>query len=365
MHVDWLVALASIGAGFTVGLTGMGGGALMTPMLVLLFHVEPLAAVSSDLVAALVMKPVGGAVHMRRGTVNWDLVRWLSVGSIPTAFAGVFVLRALGDPDQVQVRLKAILGAFLLIAASAIALKAYLHHRHTARVRDGLIEPDDPDARLEVKKVATLAIGAAGGLMVGMTSVGSGSLIIILLMMLYPRIHGRNLVGTDLVQAIPLVAAAALAHLAYGDFQLGLTESVLIGAVPGVYVGAHLSSRAPDAFIRVCLVYVLMASGLKLVGMPTETLFWVLLATVVVGLPIWGAIDAHSRPDHHWVTTALTKKASVRWQAYGAFVGVGFGAALHYFFSTRKHLKAAEKAAITTVEAERERVPVFVPPGSE
>ena len=363
--MDWLVALASIVAGFTVGLTGMGGCAIMTPILVLLLHVEPLAAVSSDLVAALVMKPVGGAVHVRRGTVNWDLVRWLCIGSIPTAFAGVFVLRAMGDPDQVEERLKVILGVFLMIAASAILLKAYLHHRHAARVRNGLLEPHDPDERLEVKRVKTMVIGAAGGLMVGMTSVGSGSLIIILLMLLYPRIRGRNLVGTDLVQAIPLVAAAALAHVTYGDFRLGLTESVLIGAVPGVYLGARLSSRAPDAFIRICLVYVLMASGLKLVGMPTETLFWVLLGTMVVGLPIWGAVDAHGQPDHHWVTATLTKKASVRWQAYGAFVGVGFGAALHYFFSTRKHLKAAEKAAITTVEAERERVPVFVPPGSE
>ena len=365
LHVDWLVSLASIVAGFTVGLTGMGGGALMTPMLVLLFHVEPLAAVSSDLVAALVMKPVGGAVHMRRGTVNWDLVRWLCIGSIPTAFAGVFVLRALGDPDQVQVRLKAILGAFLLIAASALVLKAYLHHRHAIKVRAGLIEPHDPEAPLEIKKGATLAIGAAGGLMVGMTSVGSGSLIIILLMMLYPRLHGRNLVGTDLVQAIPLVAAAAVAHVAYGDFQLGLTASVLIGAVPGVYLGAAMSSRAPDAFIRICLVYVLMASGLKLVGLPTETLFWVLLVSAVVGLPIWGAIDAHGRPDHHWVTTTLTKKTSVRWQAYGAFVGVGFGAALHYFFSTRKHLKAAEEAANAAAETQQQPVPAPVPPGSK
>ncbi len=341
MQVEWFVALAGLIAGFTVGLTGMGGGAIMTPMLVLLFHVEPLAAVSSDLVAALVMKPVGGAVHLRHGTVRWNLVGWLALGSVPTAFTGVFILRALGDPDQVEERLKLILGVFLLVAATAIVVKAWMHHRHNARVRHGLVEPHDGDAPVEVRRLATLAIGALGGLMVGMTSVGSGSLIIILLMMMYPRLHGRQLVGTDLVQAVPLVAAAALAHILYGDFQLGLTASVLVGAIPGVYIGARLSSVAPDTFIRVCLVYVLMASGLKLVGVPTESLFYVLIAVAIIGLPIWGAVDAHSFPDLHWAAAGLRKRAWVRLQAVGALFGVGFGAAVAYFMSARPRLEAA------------------------
>src|SRR2546425_8715874 len=124
MHIDLYVALAGLIVGFTVGLTGMGGGALMTPILVLLFKIQPLAAVSSDLVAAMVMKPVGGGVHIRRGTVNWSLVRWLCIGSIPCAFAGVFVLRSLGDGQQIQDRLKFALGIALAVAAASIVVKS-------------------------------------------------------------------------------------------------------------------------------------------------------------------------------------------------------------------------------------------------
>src|SRR6266496_5606569 len=123
MHVDLGVALAGLIVGFTVGLTGMGGGALMTPILVLLFKIQPLAAVSSDLVAAVIMKPVGGGVHARRGTVNWLLVRWLALGSVPAAFLGVFVLKSLGSGDRVQSRLKILLGAVLLMAAGSMVVK--------------------------------------------------------------------------------------------------------------------------------------------------------------------------------------------------------------------------------------------------
>src|SRR5439155_22329278 len=123
MHIDLYVAIAGLIVGFVVGLTGMGGGALMTPILVLLFKVEPLTAVSSDLVAALVMKPVGGAVHMRRGTVNLRLVRWLMIGSVPSAFCGVLVLRALGNSETLQNRLKGILVGVRSVATSSMLVK--------------------------------------------------------------------------------------------------------------------------------------------------------------------------------------------------------------------------------------------------
>ena len=133
MQIDPYVAAAGLLVGFTVGLTGMGGGALMTPLLVLVFKVQPLAAVSSDLVAAVIMKPVGGGVHLRRGTVNFALVRWLMVGSVPAAFAGVLVLRALGDGAVVQGRIKQVLGVALLLAASSIAAKGLVQVRATRR----------------------------------------------------------------------------------------------------------------------------------------------------------------------------------------------------------------------------------------
>jgi uncharacterized protein len=267
--------------GFVVGLTGMGGGALMTPILVLLFKIEPLAAVSSDLVAALVMKPVGGAVHMRRGTVNMNLVRHLMIGSVPMAFCGVLVLRALGNSETLQNRLKVILGVVLIVASLSMVVKAIIDARRPGASSNSL-------QTLQVRPVLTVLIGMLGGLVVGMTSVGSGSIIIILLLVLYPRLNARSLVGTDLVQAIPLVASAALGHIIFGDFQLGLTSSVLIGSVPGVYLGARASSRAPDRVIRQALVFVLLASGLKLVNLGTVELAWVLgvvAVTVFVAKP--------------------------------------------------------------------------------
>src|SRR5580765_6833705 len=214
MHFDFFVALAGLIVGFIVGLTGMGGGALMTPILVLLFKVEPLTAVSSDLVAALVMKPVGGAVHAKHGTVNYSLVKWLMIGSVPFAFAGVFVLKALGDNATLQGTLKIILGVALLAACGSMIVKAALQRRREAEgLSDGQVKG------IHVKIVPTIIIGALGGLIVGMTSVGSGSIIIVSLLFLYPRLTAPSLVGTDLVQAVPLVASAALAHILFGDFS--------------------------------------------------------------------------------------------------------------------------------------------------
>ncbi len=340
MQIDGLVALASVIAGFTVGLTGMGGGALMTPILVLLFKVQPLAAVSSDLVAAMVMKPVGGSVHIRRRTVSWELVRWLMVGSVPTAFAGVFVLRLFGNGEQLQNRLKIALGVVLLIAVVAMVVKGWLQGRQTARDRSAGTGGRSDDGPVQVRKLPTILTGAVGGLMVGMTSVGSGSVIIILLILLYPSLRGARLVGTDLVQAIPLVASAAIAHIFFGDLQIGLTSSVLLGSIPGVYLGARLSSRAPDGVIRPALVFVLLASALKLLNMGTVQLVIMLGVIALVGLPVWGAIDARGRPQHHWDMAGLTKRVWVRLQAAGALFGFGFAAAVAYFASARPRLEA-------------------------
>ena len=276
MHLDLGLTLGGAFVGFVVGLTGMGGGALMTPMLVLFFGVQPLAAVSSDLVASAVMKPVGGGVHIRRGTVNWSLVRWLAAGSVPSAFCGVFVLRWLGAGQQVQAVVKQALGIALLLAAAALIVRAYLGMVQRARQRalqraDLPVPPAAQVAQLTVRPVPILLVGAIGGLVVGMTSVGSGSMIIIALMAIYPRLSAASLVGTDLVQAVPLVASAAVAHLLFGDFHLDVTISLLLGSIPGVFLGADASSRAPGGLVRRALGLVLLASGLKLLNVPTAT----------------------------------------------------------------------------------------------
>ena len=255
--IDPTVALAGLFVGFVVGLTGMGGGALMTPILVLLFKVQPLVAVSSDIVAAMVMKPVGGGVHWRRGTVNTRLVKWLMLGSVPSAFLGVLLLKLSGTGPALQERVKLALGLALFVVAAGLIIRPLLTRGRQSG--DSLLP-------LHVRPLPTVLIGIAGGLVVGLTSVGSGSLMMILLLMLYPKLSLRELVGTDLVQAIPLVASAALGHVLFGDFKLALTASILIGSVPGVFIGAQLSSRAPDAIIRPALIAVLIGSSLKLLG---------------------------------------------------------------------------------------------------
>ena len=279
MHLDLYKTAAGLIVGFVIGLTGMGGGALMTPILVIGFGIEPLAAVSSDLVAAVVMKPIGGGIHFRRGTVHTGLVRWLAFGSVPGALLGSYVVGHLGD--DVGDSIKVILGVVLLIAAGAMVVRMYL-----SRHRGAGVEGDEAK-RVPVRRAATLTIGLLGGAIVGMTSVGSGSLMIVALMLLYPTLSSKELVGTDLVQAVPLVLAAAIGHLLWGEFELGLTGSLLIGSVPGVIIGAHVSSRAPDAIIRPILVLVLALSALKLLDVPNEVLAAVLVGAIVAGTATW------------------------------------------------------------------------------
>ncbi|GAA1737336.1 sulfite exporter TauE/SafE family protein [Nonomuraea sp. AD125B] len=286
-----MIDLALVGGSFlvaiVVGLTGMGGGALMTPMMMLFFNVPPLAAVSSDLVASAVMKPVGGFVHLRRGTVNLRLVGWLCAGSVPAAFCGVFLARAFAVSDAVTYAL----GVALLLAVAGMAVKTLLGGRGgTASAHDIVVRP-----------IPTLLVGMVGGLVVGISSVGSGSLIIVALLALYPALKANQLVGTDLVQAVPLVAAAALGHLLFGDFQLHLTLSLLIGSLPGVYLGARISSRAPGGLIRALLAIVLLASALKLLDASNVVTVAALAAATAVIVVGWRLrrrrADAPAEPD--------------------------------------------------------------------
>jgi uncharacterized protein len=229
------------------------------------------------------MKPFGSAVHLRRGTVHGGLVRWLCVGSVPAAFAGVFVARALGPGERVHQVIQTALGVALLLAVFGLVAKTYLGLRDEVR-REFVANPPGP---VPVRVIPTVLVGVVGGLVVGITSVGSGSLIIVALLALYPALRANDLVGTDLVQAVPLVASAALAHLLFGDFQLGLTTSLVIGSIPGVLIGATLSSRAPGGFIRAALTVVLAASAAKLLGASTVVVGVLIAALVVVGPIVW------------------------------------------------------------------------------
>jgi len=301
VHIDPFIVLGSAVVGLLVGMTGAGGGALMTPMLILLFGVKAPSAITSDLVAAVLMRPVGAIVHMRKRTVNYRLVGWLALGSVPMAFVGAYLLHLLGKASSAPTHVEQALGAALLTGAAAMVIRWGMDVRggkeRTAALRD-----------LVVKPVPTVIVGMVGGVIVGLTSVGSGSLMIVLLLFLYPLISAKRLVGTDLTQAVPLTLAAALGALAFGHVEFGVTISIILGSVPAVFIGSLLSSRAPDKYIRPVITFVILASGLKYAGVPTKALGWTLgsilvaaaitLATVTVVRRRSGApVPAEGRPD--------------------------------------------------------------------
>lgn len=271
--MEWLQYILAGGlVGFTVGLTGMGGGVLMTPLLVLLFRVDPMAAVGSDLLVAFLMKPVGALVHHRAGTVRWEIMKWLVPFSVPAGFAGAFLLERLGTGEELAAKLKLMIGTSLLLAVAGMIAGMFIGKGR---------QPLRADERLQVKPLPTALIGLFGGLVVGITSVGSGTLIIVLLMLVYPRLRARDLVGSDLVQAIPLVGAATLGHLVAGEVQFDLVGWLLIGAIPGIYFGAKHSTEIPNAVLRWVLAVLLLGSGLKLWGAPIS---FVLGASALLGV---------------------------------------------------------------------------------
>ncbi|MBU2695791.1 sulfite exporter TauE/SafE family protein [Pimelobacter sp. 30-1] len=253
------IAAAGFFVGIVVGLTGMGGGALMTPALIFLGVGHTSAIVTADLTAAAVYKTGGAITHAREGSPNLKLAGWLILGSVPMAFVGPWLVKALtDDPTELEKTLKLCIGIALLFAASTYALRLYINLK---RVRRGGALPDDNP---RIRPLPTLLVGMLGGLLVGVTSVGSGSVIMIALLMLYPGLSAVRLVGTDLVQAVPLVLSAALANIAIHGLEWSLVIPLVIGSVPGTLIGARLAPRVPQSYIRRGIVIVLTMSGVAL-----------------------------------------------------------------------------------------------------
>lgn len=263
--MDWITAafFSILAAGFfvgiVVGLTGMGGGALMTPALLFLGVGSPAVVVTADLTAAAIYKTGGAIVHRREGSPNMQLAKWLMIGSIPMALLGPHLVDWLtDDADQLNYVLVVCIGFALLLAAATYALRLYVN---LLRVRSGThVHDDDPAIRV----VPTLLVGMLGGLLVGVTSVGSGSVIMIALLMLYPGLSAVKLVGTDLVQAVPLVLAAAISNIALHGIDWEILIPLVLGSVPGTILGAMLAPRVPQSFIRRGIVVVLTMSGVAL-----------------------------------------------------------------------------------------------------
>ncbi|HTW07824.1 MAG TPA: sulfite exporter TauE/SafE family protein [Acidimicrobiales bacterium] len=341
-----LLALAGFLGGVAVGVAGMGGGALMTPALVLLFGVDPRVAIASDLVNSLAMKPLGGVVHAINGSVNWPLVRLLVIPGVPAAFGGAWLLNQFGDSKAVQSDLKTVLGCALVVACASLLTRGIL----SARLRRQSREASNP-APWKLKPVPTVLVGLVGGAMVGMTSVGSGSLIIVLLMLLYPRLSANVQVGTNLVQAVPIVASATIGQLLFGHISFDIAGGLMLGSIPGVYLGARVSSRAPGAVVRPVLVALLTASGLALLITSYGGLGVALAVTAVVGTALWGAVDATLHLNADWRASGHDRTTWVALMGVLAPLGVGALASLLYAIRVRPAVVAAATARDVAAQA--------------
>ena len=275
------VLVVSFGVGIVVGLTGMGGGALMTPALIFL-GVNPAAAVANDLVAASINKSVGASVHWRNGSPNLRLAGLLMIGSVPFAFAGGFIVKSVGDTAEQQDFLIRAIGIALLFTASTYALRMYLQLRHVT----GGNEISEEDPRIRV--VPTLLVGAVGGLLVGITSVGSGSLIMVALLLIYPTLSAVRLVGTDLVQAVPLVLAAAVGHVVTEGVTWAVLIPLVLGGTPGTFLGARMSAWVSQSVIRRGIVIVLSLTGLKMLGVSPAYVGIIGAGFLLLGPLAWG-----------------------------------------------------------------------------
>ena len=253
------ILAAGFFVGIVVGMTGMGGGALMTPALLLLGVGDAATVVTADLTAAAIYKTGGAVVHQREGSPNLELAKWLMLGSVPMALLGPYLVSWFTEPENLDKVLKTCIGFALLLAAATYALRIYLNLRARNRGK-GQSFNEDP----VVRPVITVAVGALGGLLVGITSVGSGSVIMIALLMLYPTLSAVRLVGTDLVQAVPLVLAAAISNISLHGLDFELLIPLVIGSVPGTILGSYIAPRVRQSIIRRGIVIVLTMSGIAL-----------------------------------------------------------------------------------------------------
>jgi uncharacterized protein len=273
--MDLLVIFFGLGVGFLVGLTGMGGGSLMTPLLILFTGTAPVTAIGTDIFYAAVTKSVGGWRHWKLKTVNLPLVFWLALGSVPSAIAGVWVIEALQktygeDLDKIVL---GVLAGMLIITGIAMIFRFLF-------LRDRLTERDDFEMHTR-HKIAAVGIGALTGFLIGLSSAGSGTLIAVFLIAVF-RLTPRKVVGTDVFHAAILLAAAAIAHIFGGNVDFALAGNILIGSIPGVVIGSQLSVKWPQNALRMALAVVLVVAGIALFSKSdTSVVPWALGATAL------------------------------------------------------------------------------------
>ena len=257
-QINPLYSLSGLVVGVLVGLTGVGGGSLMTPLLVLLFGIHPSTAVGTDLLYAAATKSVGTAVHGWKRTVQWAIVGRLAMGSVPTTVLTLWFLSQQGKQSAaVNSVITTALGWALIVTAIAILFRKTIVGYFLTRTKE--LEPGRAGA-------LTILLGATLGVLVALTSVGAGALGMTVLLILYPKMDVAKLVGSDIAHAVPLTLLGGLGHWMMGSVNWELLASLLVGSIPGIILGSYLATRARDAVVRIALASVLVIVGIRLLG---------------------------------------------------------------------------------------------------
>ncbi|HEY4346718.1 MAG TPA: sulfite exporter TauE/SafE family protein [Gaiellaceae bacterium] len=273
--MTWQFSLAGLGVGILVGMTGMGGGSLMTPILILLFGFNAKVAVGTDILHGAIFKSFGAARHRMLGTVHARLALWMLLGSAPLSLLGVEVANSVGD--QSMTTLQKVVGGALIAGGLGFLAKTFIKgHANDAPL---LLSPRD--------KTIAIAIGAFGGFVVGLTSVGSGTFFGLAMLFAYP-LTAPKMVGTDMFHAAVLLWVAGTSHLLHGDVDKHAIAWLLVGSIPGVLIGSNLSIRVPERSLRTSFGIVLVLSGIKLVGVPEANyVIAVILVALALTLAAW------------------------------------------------------------------------------
>ena len=285
--MDWKLTVAGFLTGLLVGMTGMGGGSLMTPILVFLFGIPPSTAIGTDIAHGAAFKTVSAVQHRRMGNVRARLAGWMLVGSVPASLLGVWLNVWLTDRygDDAKSAMGQVLGAALLFGAVGLVAKSIVQGEATGDQNWKLTNRD---------RVAAILIGIFGGFIVGLTSVGSGVFFVLTLLIIFP-LRAHKVVGTDIFHAAILLYVAGAAHWAAGNIDFGILFWLLLGSIPGVLLGGRLTLSIPEQRLRLILAGVLGLAGIKLLDVPgAGTIVIVVLAAAAVGLFVWLA-------HHSWI----------------------------------------------------------------
>jgi uncharacterized membrane protein YfcA len=281
--MTWEFSLAGLLVGVLVGMTGMGGGSLMTPMLILLFGFNPKTAVGTDILHGAVFKSFGAIRHRQLGNVHVPLALWMLAGSAPLSLVGVQIASSFSD--SMESTMSRVVGGALILGGLGFALKTFLHG----------FTGDVPLHLTGRQKAIAITIGATCGFVVGLTSVGSGTFFGLAMLLIYPLTAPR-IVGTDMLHAALLLWVAGAGHLIHGNVDLHAIAWLLVGSIPGVLIGSHYSIRVPERALRIAFSVTLILSGIKIVGVPgAATIIVVALGLGLLALLVWGSLQLRLR----------------------------------------------------------------------